>query len=105
MEDLNNYDFLKYDATFTGILCVPALYCITLFFTAETATKQVLGVNSSEEEQTLKTLRAREQEHQRRLEIMEKEHEIKLEILRIEKETAEINRDIARKQLLRLSQK
>jgi hypothetical protein len=36
---------------------------------------------------------------------MEKEHEIKLEILRIEKETAEINRDIARKQLLHLSEK
>jgi len=36
---------------------------------------------------------------------MEKEHEMRLEILRIEKETAEINRDIARKQLLWLSEK
>jgi hypothetical protein len=36
---------------------------------------------------------------------MEKEHEMRLEILRIEKETAEINRDIARKRLLRLSEK
>jgi hypothetical protein len=65
----------------------------------------VLGLNSAEDEQTLKTLQAREREHQRRLEIMEKEHEIRLEILRIEKETAEINRNIARKRLLQLSEK
>jgi hypothetical protein len=83
------------------------MHCIALllFFTGETATERVLGVNASEDEQTFQTLRAMEREHQRRIEIMEKEHEIKLEILRIEKETAEINRDIARKQLLLLSEK
>ncbi|PNF23924.1 hypothetical protein B7P43_G12845 [Cryptotermes secundus] len=72
---------------------------------SEAATDRVLGVNLAEDEQTLRTLQSREREHQRRLEIMEKEHEIRLEILRIEKETAEINRNIARKRLLQLSEK
>jgi hypothetical protein len=88
--------------TFTGIFLYSS---ILSFCAAQPPTKQVLGVNSSEDEQTFQILQAREREHQRRLEIMEKEHEMKLEILRIEKETAEINRDIARKQLLQLSEK
>jgi hypothetical protein len=65
----------------------------------------MLGLHSAEDEQTFQTLPAREREHRRRLEIMEQEHQIRLEILRIEKETAEINRDIARKRLLQLSEK
>lgn len=71
----------------------------------ELNTDQVAGVNSYKDEKTFQALQTHEREHRRRLEIMEKEHEMRLEILRIEKETAEINRDIARKQLLRLSEK
>lgn len=78
---------------------------IIVSFAGELNTNQVAGVNSFKDESTFETLQTKEREHQRRLEIMEKEHEMRLEILRIEKETAEINRDIARKQLLWLSEK
>ncbi|XP_069704146.1 tigger transposable element-derived protein 6-like isoform X2 [Periplaneta americana] len=59
-----------------------------------------LDAEQHEEERTLETLQLSEQERQRRLEILEKEHDMKMDILRIEKETAEINRDIARRQHL-----
>jgi hypothetical protein len=81
------------------------LYSKIYSFAGERNTYQIAGVNSYKDEKTFQTLQTQEREYQRRLEIMEKEHEMRLEILRIEKETAEINRDIARRQLLRLSEK
>lgn len=104
MQNLNSNDCVKYNINFTVIHSI-FVNRIIVSFAAELSTDQVAGVNSYKDERTFETLQMKEREHQRHLEIMEKEHEIRLEILRIEKETAEINRDIARKQLLRLSEK
>lgn len=104
MQNLNSNDCVKYNINFTVIYSILVNHII-VSFAAELNTNQVAGVNSYKDEKTFETLQTKEREHQRRLEILEKEHEMRLEILRIEKETAEINRDIARKQLLWLSEK
>jgi hypothetical protein len=104
VQNLNNNDCVKYNINFT-VNCSIFVNHLIVSFAAVLNTNQVAGVNSYKDERTLETLQTKEREHQRRLEIMEKEHEMRLEILRIEKETAEINRDVARKQLLWLSEK
>jgi hypothetical protein len=104
VQNLNSTDCVKYNINFTVIHSI-FVNRIIVTFAAEINTDQAAEISSYKDERTFEVLQTKEREHQRRLEIMEKEHEIRLEILRIEKETAEINRDIARKQLLQLSEK